>query len=610
MLLNGTKCQQIIGGLSLQWQNITIRIIEDYAELASPYSNAVNHSPICDISPSDLPCPPQSVLQIMRACSDDSIDHTQLAKIVVNDPVLTAELLRTVNSSFYGIGREVSSLNRAIAIVGQRALRNIVLCLSVKDLVRQHTLKDFDVVAFWEDTIRRAVSARLLAKLLKLDADDCFTLGLIQDFGMLVLFYLNPQQANLWESLSTVDPDSRLDLEQQHFASSHDHIGQLLAKAWQLPEDLSQALGFHHSVIGNSAASTLSKVLYCADWMSAVYACSDKGGIIDQCRCVLNDMLGVASAESNDLLRAVPEETLEAASMLGLKIKQQDDFEQVLREANIKLAEANLSYQELTWELEKTLQERDRLATELNRELELAREIQQSLLPLGKNSGYPVCAINVPARQLSGDFYDYYQLPDGRIYFNLGDVSGKGMNAALLMAKTSSLFRCLAKQIHSPGELLTLINSEICETSVRGMFVTMIAGLYDPVSGGISIVNAGNPPGLLFQSSGKVQLVEAQTPPLGVVSGLSFEEINIQLDTGSLYLFSDGVTESRVANGVELGVKGLAKWIKELQLLSPEQRLSTIVDRLKRHQKQMRDDITLLVIENKIYEGKQCKGIV
>ena len=565
--------------------------------MATPKSLAVNINAVSELSPSDLPCPPQSALQLMRACSDDTVDHTQLARMVEIDPLLTTELLRVVNSSFYSPSSELKSVNRAISILGQRALRNIVLCVSVKDLINNHCIEGFDVTAFWEHTLRRAVSARLLGVLLKYDVDDCFTVGLIQDFGLLAMFHLHPDKAPLWETLAAVDPDTRLDLEIQHFTFSHDQVGQKLAQAWLLPNEFAQALGSHHTVIGDSKATNLSKLLYCADWMAAVFGSDNKGGIFDQCRCVLDDMFAISAADINQLLTAVPKETVQAATMVGFKINQQIDFEEVLREANIKLAEANLSYQELTWKLEKALQERDRLAAELNSELQLAREIQQSLLPKDNAGSFPINGVNVSARHLSGDFYDYFSLPDGKIYFNLGDVSGKGMNAALLMAKTISLFRCLGKKVYNPGALLALINTEICETSIRGMFVTMIAGIYDPVSGVLRLVNAGNPPAMLFENSGKIRLLDAQTPPLGIVPGLDFKEICLSLNSGSLYLFSDGVTEAHTEDGSELGVKGLAKWIKEFQSKPPQQRLLSIIDRLKQKQKPLRDDMTLMLIE-------------
>ena len=138
----------------------------------------------------------------------------------------------------------------------------------------------------------------------------------------------------------------------------------------------------------------------------------------------------------------------------------------------------------------------------VRRELELAAEIQRSLLPEAEADDFPVHGINRPARTVSGDFFDFFPLADGRICFALGDVSGKGMNAALLMAKAASLFRCLGKTIHQPGRLLAQINAEIAETATLGMFITMVVGIYDPRTGIARFSNAGHEPLQLYAPDG------------------------------------------------------------------------------------------------------------
>ncbi len=116
----------------------------------------------------------------------------------------------------------------------------------------------------------------------------------------------------------------------------------------------------------------------------------------------------------------------------------------------------------------------------MRKELELAREIQIGLLPQDDDSNiFPIRGMNVPALEVSGDFYDFFKRDDGLIYFNLADVSGKGMNAAMLMAKASSLLHHLAKSISDPGELLSRVNDEICESISHGMFVTLVSGFLD-----------------------------------------------------------------------------------------------------------------------------------
>ena len=154
----------------------------------------------------------------------------------------------------------------------------------------------------------------------------------------------------------------------------------------------------------------------------------------------------------------------------------------------------------------------------------------------------------------------FFEIDDGRICFSLGDVSGKGMNAALLMAKTANLFRALGKSSPEPGYLLSRINAEICETSARGMFVTMAAGVYDPRTGDLSIANAGHEPPLIHRGGNIYEALEADSPPLGIVLPIDdepFPETTLNIDKSNLYIFTDGVTEGYGPNGKPLEVEGL-----------------------------------------------------
>ena len=238
----------------------------------------------------------------------------------------------------------------------------------------------------------------------------------------------------------------------------------------------------------------------------------------------------------------------------------------------------------------------------VRRELELAAEIQRSLLPERQEADFPVHGVNHPARHVSGDFYDFFPLGDGRICFNLGDVSGKGMNAALLMAKTASLFRCLGKTVHEPGRLLSMINAEICETVTRGMFVTMVGGIYDPATGVARLANAGHEPPLFFAEDGSVTPVQAEAPPLGIspllVEDGDFPETEVSLDGGTFYIFTDGVTEGYLEDGSELEVEGLKGLIGEYAALDPPARLDAIIGQVDRGDRALRDDLTILVIED------------
>jgi len=240
----------------------------------------------------------------------------------------------------------------------------------------------------------------------------------------------------------------------------------------------------------------------------------------------------------------------------------------------------------------------------VRRELELAAEIQRGLLPDGGDDSFPIHGVNCPARTVSGDFYDFFPLDDGRICFNLGDVSGKGMNAALLMAKTASLFRCLGKTIHQPGRLLSMINDEICETVTRGMFVTMAGGIYDPQTGIVKLANAGHEPPLYYSGDGSFVAIPAEAPPLGISPLLSGDggipEIELNLNGGTLYIFSDGVTEGYLEDGSELAAEGLQKILVDKAAEPATARLQTVIACVNREGVALRDDLTLLAIDDGI----------
>lgn len=233
--------------------------------------------------------------------------------------------------------------------------------------------------------------------------------------------------------------------------------------------------------------------------------------------------------------------------------------------------------------------------TRIRRELTMARRLQRSLLPRRRRAGYPVRALNLPAREISGDFYDFFDLPDGRIAFAVGDVAGKGLDAAFLMVRCASLLRWAGKEGLPPSLWLARVNDELGEAIAPGMFVCAVAGYYDPRSGTATWANAGFPPLLRADHEGRVELFPAEGPPLGILPGMVFPEQHAALEEASLYLYSDGVTDVRDAQGGTLGVEGVTAIVAGLALLEPEPRLRAMVRELR--QLTITDDTTLMLIE-------------
>jgi len=233
----------------------------------------------------------------------------------------------------------------------------------------------------------------------------------------------------------------------------------------------------------------------------------------------------------------------------------------------------------------------------LEREVRMAAEIQRSMLPAARPAPFPLVGANVPARGVSGDFYDWLDPGDGRLVFCVGDVSGKGIDAAILMAKTASLFRCIARDGVGPGPLLGRLNAEILETVTRGLFVTMAVGRLDPGPGTVRLAAAGHPPVLVRDADGTWHEVASGAPPLGIAPFAPGEppEVELSLAGGSVYLYTDGVTESRGPGGRMLGVAGLRRAIDERGDRPVRERLDALVASLRVGRP--RDDLTLLVVD-------------
>lgn len=235
----------------------------------------------------------------------------------------------------------------------------------------------------------------------------------------------------------------------------------------------------------------------------------------------------------------------------------------------------------------------------LKRELALAADIQRAMLPPARPPEFPIHGINLAARGVSGDFFDVVELKDGKLAFAIADVSGKGMNAALLMAKTASLFRCLAKRLDGPGAVLAAIDAELAETSSAGMFVTMIAGVLDPTTGTVTLANAGHEPPLLCCGA-KMDRIDDGMPPLGIVPELFAQgcpETTLQLNGGALYLFTDGLTE---AGGIDsmLGADGVAARLAPHRMRPAPDRLRALVGGIVEDGMALKDDLTMVVVED------------
>jgi sigma-B regulation protein RsbU (phosphoserine phosphatase) len=217
----------------------------------------------------------------------------------------------------------------------------------------------------------------------------------------------------------------------------------------------------------------------------------------------------------------------------------------------------------LTTAIGREMAQRERL----NRELEIAREVQERLFPqrLPSVSGLDYSGQCRPAREVGGDYYDFLELPEGRLGIAIGDVSGKGVGAALMMASLEASLRALAPVVNDPAELMERVNSLVYQSSTANRYATLFYAEYDPASRRLSYVNAGhNPPVVLRKWNGSRHVLRLETggPVIGLLPN-RYQRGSFSHEAGDLVvLFTDGVSESMNARYEEWGEDRLIELLK------------------------------------------------
>jgi serine phosphatase RsbU (regulator of sigma subunit) len=194
----------------------------------------------------------------------------------------------------------------------------------------------------------------------------------------------------------------------------------------------------------------------------------------------------------------------------------------------------------------------------IEQELRVARSIQQASLPkeVPTLEGWQITPYYQPAREVGGDFYDFFELEDGRVGVVVGDATGKGVPAALVVTATYSMLRAVAQALgsFSPGEVLAQVNETLLARIPQNMFVTCFYAILDPKSGSLSYANAGHDPPYLRRRGGDAEELRARGMPLGLMSGMSYEEGEASLrEEDSVLFYSDGLVEAHDPKGEMFG---------------------------------------------------------
>ena len=244
----------------------------------------------------------------------------------------------------------------------------------------------------------------------------------------------------------------------------------------------------------------------------------------------------------------------------------------------------------------------------LLKERELAAGVQKSLFPdISKFENF-IFARNVPARDVSGDYFDVVRSTPEEYFFTLADVSGKGVKAGMYMAKASSIFRTLTNLKFPLEKVVFGVNNELVEAKFKGMFVTAVFGKLNINTGELVFINAGHESILTFDNDKKYEYIKSEMPPIGIVkyfteSMVKSKTINIKDKT--IVIYTDGVTEGYLKSGEELGAEGVQKIIDSISKVTPKTIVEEIETKLNWGSEKLRDDITCMAINIKNTELKK-----
>ncbi len=237
----------------------------------------------------------------------------------------------------------------------------------------------------------------------------------------------------------------------------------------------------------------------------------------------------------------------------------------------------------------------------MEKELDIARQIQESFLPadIKEFCGLSISSFMQPAKFVAGDLYDVVALDEARLGVFMGDVSGKGVSASLIMAQTISLFRVFSRQYSSPSQVLGLLNKELYGR-FSGRFVTALFMIIDSRGHKVLLSSAAQAPLLLYKHNEKIvkEVDVCAEVPLGIMSETEYKEVSFDLEKGDkVTIFTDGVFEARNRQAQEFGIENVKKIILDNPGSSPEE-----ISKLLRKQVAQfsygcpqHDDITLIV---------------
>ena len=313
-----------------------------------------------------LPSPPAIAMRILQAVKSQEPSFRELARIIAADPALTAKLLKVANSSFYALPSKVTSVERALAVLGVAALTNIALSFVLAKELRNFNSSGFDFDHFWKRAVTAGVAADLLTKQLGRRNEDAFVSALLQDLGIMLLQASRGEEYAALLAEKASNGRSLQALERERFGFDHQQLTAELLADWGLPASIVEPICYHHDP-GQAAAEfqAAAEVLGMASQLSGLYHGRQRTETAARVKYLLHASFGLNESDSARLIDEVAAQTIEILSSFEIDPGDLKPYSELLQDANAELAQLNLAYGQRVVELRQAKEAAEELAAKL-----------------------------------------------------------------------------------------------------------------------------------------------------------------------------------------------------------------------------------------------------
>jgi diguanylate cyclase (GGDEF)-like protein len=364
-----------------------------------------------------IPTLPSGIFLIVRAAGDPDVSLQKLSTLISREPSFTIQLLRIANSALFSPDKEVKTIKQATIKLGARSIRNLAVAQAVRSATNGLQLGDFDGNIYWEDSLRRAVACRILAETAGYEEPlEAFTVGLIQDIGVLFLAFLYPERSNALQEIRSLPGIQRLQEENQIYGGNHTEMFAELAENWNFPDDLVEACVHHHDRKSTTKVRRTQRLIHlahAADSVADLFQTKAADTSVQYAKSILEQLPKRKDLDLETLIAQIRTEMNQAASELQIHISKQPTYKDLISQANASLIYINENYEQMTQQLQQLLAEKEELTQQLqtaNAKLKrLAStdtltgvanrrrfsEALEATLSASKRSGDPICLIMI-----------------------------------------------------------------------------------------------------------------------------------------------------------------------------------------------------------------------